>query len=131
MHPNRVQDCRPDGSLCRLLRHRKCTFTMWSCVDVVATLYVLLHLKFIMGGRCLRRGVRRVTKYGGERMQRNSFRFLPSVYLRNLVWNVNPFERLVMYICPLTAACKPSKRFEHTCCKTIIVRNTVSVIFPC
>ena len=58
MHPDRVQECRSDGSLYLLLRHRTCTFTMWSYVDVVATLYVLfLHLNFITGGRCLwRRG---------------------------------------------------------------------------
>lgn len=81
MHPDRVQECRPDGSLYLLLRHRTCTFTMWSYVDVVATLYVLLlHLNFITGGRCLWWGVRRVTGFDGERMLRNSFFFwsLPS-----------------------------------------------------
>jgi len=99
LHPDRVQECRPDGSWYLLVRHRTCTFTMWSYVDVVATLYVLLlHLNFITGGRCIWRGVRRVTGYDGERMLRNSFFFVPSVCHRNLVWNVNPFESSVVYI---------------------------------
>jgi hypothetical protein len=118
-HASKTKCKNPDQTIgYLLLRPRKCTFTMCSCVvDIVATLYALLHLNVTTVVRCLQWGGWRITECDDERMQTNSFHLssfflLPSVYLLEHR-NVNPFESLVMYIAPLFAVWKSLNTCSH------------------